>query len=25
MPPFGRFRILTDLEIERVIDYLYTL
>jgi sulfur-oxidizing protein SoxX len=25
MPPFGKFRILTDQEIERVIDYLYTL
>jgi len=25
MPPFGKFRILTDEEIERVIDYLYTL
>ena len=25
MPPFGKFRILTEQEIERVIDYLYTL
>ena len=25
MPPFGKFRILTDQEIERLIDYLYTL
>ena len=25
MPPFGKFRILTDQEIERVIDYLYTI
>jgi sulfur-oxidizing protein SoxX len=25
MPPFGKFRILTDQEIERIIDYLYTL
>ena len=25
MPPFGKFRILTNQEIERIIDYLYSL